>query len=1078
MSIFLSPYGSLPVRARSLCMAVLWILLPLVASAQVITTSTLTGTVRGGASDAVAGAMLTIRHEPTGTVVTTASAADGSFSVRGLRPGGPYTVSATASGRAPIEVRGVHLDLERGADLNLQLANTDVVVLDPFVVSESAVGRLFGAAQTGSGSFLTRDDISNLPSGDRSINALARLDPRIAYNRDPQDRAISVSGINNRYNRIQVDGVSASDPFGLNGNNTAAERNVIPLDSVEAISVNTAPYAARNGGFVGAQINAVTKSGTNEFKGSTYYTYRARTLDLFGSDLRLVGIEQDGTAYPISPFKEQTYGLTLGGPIVPRKLFFYVAYEKVDEDRIPPSPTALPADSDIGRISDQAKALGFEPGTTDLPGGNKLKDENLLAKLDWQINPDHRASFRFSTVDSSRPIFPGMGGSGAAQNNLSFSSSWYRQEAKNTAYIGQLISRWSESFDTELSISRSEYHFEPKNNSTQPYVEIRNVPVPGSAYPASVSLGTEYSRHFNVLDTVSDSAELFASYRLTGRHTLQFGAQYDDSDVFNAYVQYHYGCYAYDSIEDFMKAATGGTRLPSGNAYQYNAFIDGVDPAATFSEANLGLFLNDRWSVRHDLTVDLGLRLDTPFLPDSVPFNALFFSTYGLRNDHTYDGDKILQPRLGFNWQPEGKRRTTVRGGVGLFYGRMPRVWLSNSYSNTGLNYASYYSTTTPPLSADPTRQPTVGTAPAQTVAFLDEGFRLPSRWKSNLAFERELPFWDLKFTAEAEYSWVDADVFYENINIRQTSTGPDGRMLYWKSYASSSSGTQLVSTAFTNRIVKLTNTDEGRTAVATVSIERPRKADGWSWKASYVRTDAHEVLCAGSSVAASNWSYRSVFNPNEQVVHTAELEIRDRILVNLTKDFALFGKSRTTVSLVYDGHSGLPFSLTYAGDANGDGRSGNDLIYVPTRGDSSIVRFATAADEAAFYRIVDRFGLAEGSVVKATAQRYPWVNQFDLSFKQDIQLPAWRHKLVLGCDILNVGNLLNSKWGVIRGSNQFSDKSENVATVVYDGVNRQYVYSKVNTTLAGGSFAPAVGARGEPAASRWSVLFSARYEF
>jgi hypothetical protein len=346
--------------------------------------------------------------------------------------------------------------------------------------------------------------------------------------------------------------------------------------------------------------------------------------------------------------------------------------------------------------------------------------------------------------------------------------------------------------------------------------------------------------------------------------------------------------------------------------------------------------------VRRDLTVDLGLRLDAAILPDSVPFNALFFSTYGLRNDRTYDGDKILQPRLGFNWQPEGRRRTTVRGGVGLFYGRMPRVWLSNSYSNTGLNYASYLLGRHAAALRDPANQPTVGTAPAQTVAFLDEGFRLPSRWKSNLAFERELPFLDLKFTAEAEYSWVDSDVFYENINIRQTSTGPDGRVLYFKNAAAVladsqgamtyvkpgstavvasgtdkntlSPGTQLVSTAFTSRIVKLTNTDEGRTAVATVSIERPRKADGWSWKASYVRTDAHEALCACSSVAASNWSYRSVFNPNEPVVHTAELEIRDRILVNLTKDFALFGKNRTTVSLVYDGHSGLPFSLTYAG--------------------------------------------------------------------------------------------------------------------------------------------------------------------
>jgi hypothetical protein len=1090
---------------RSLCAAVLWALLPLAAVAQSITTSALNGTVRGGAGEAVAGATLTIRHEPTGVVVTVASGADGGFSVRGLRPGGPYTVTAVAPGRSPTEVRGVYLDLERGADINLRMTETEVVVLDPFVVSESAVGRLFGASQTGSGSFLAREDIANLPAGDRSINALARLDPRVIYDRDPSDRAISVSGINNRYNRIQVDGVSASDPFGLNGNNTAAERNVIPLDAVEALSVDTAPYAARNGGFVGAQINAVTKSGTNAFSGSTYFTYRARTLDFFGGDVQLVGIEQDGTDYPLSQFKERTYGLTLGGPIVPKKLFFYIAYEKVGEDRIPPSPTARPADSTIERIREQAEDLGFTPGSTQ-PDGNKLKDDNLLAKIDWQIGPNHRASFRYNTVESSRPAFPGMGGSGSTRNNLSLSSSWYLQESKNTSYIGQLISRWSDSFDTELSISRSEYRSEPKNNSTQPYVEIRNVPVPGSAYASTVSFGTEYSRHFNELETVSDSAELFASWKVADRHTLQFGAQYDNSDVYNAYVQYHYGYYVYDSVEDFMNAAVGGTRLSSGNAYQYNAFIDGVDPASAFSEANLGLFLNDRWSVRRDLIVDLGLRLDTPALPDRVPFNQRFFDTYGLRNDSTYDGDRIVQPRLGFNWQPEGRRRTTVRGGVGLFYGRMPRVWMGNSYSNTGQKYASYFSTTTPPISADPSNQPTVGTAPAQTVAFVDPGFQLPSRWKSNLAFERELPFWDLKFTTEFEYSWVDADVFYENINIQQTSTGPDGRILYFQNVAAVladangamtyvtpgstsvvtsgsgkttlSPGTQLVSTAFTNRIIKLTNTDQGRSAVATVSIERPRKDDGWSWKASYVRTDAHEVLYSSSSVAASNWTYRSVFNPNEQEVHTAELEVRDRILIDLTKDFALFGKNRTTVSLVYDGHSGLPFSLTYTGDANGDGQSGNDLIYVPVRGDTSAVRFATAADQEAFHRIVDRFGLAEGAVVKATSQRYPWVNQFDLSFKQEIQLPAWRHKLVLGCDILNVGNLLNSKWGVIHGSNEFFVKREAVATVNYDAVTRQYVYSKVNTALAEGEFSPAVGARGEPAASRWSVLLSARYEF
>ena len=621
-------------------------------------------------------------------------------------------------------------------------------------------------------------------------------------------------------------------------------------------------------------------------------------------------------------------------------------------------------------------------------------------------------------------------------------------------------------------------------------MQIRNITVPGSANTAWVTFGTELSRHANILDVQTDTTELFASYELADNHTLQAGLQYDSADIYNLFVQNSKGNYDFNNLAQFLAVAANNNGSVNYRTYVYNQIVDGVEPAALFNEQNAGLFINDAWRVSPNLKVDVGARIDMAVLPDTVAFNQTFLTTFGERNDATYDGKKILQPRVGFNWQPDfGGKKTTIRGGFGLFYGRAPRVWISNSYSNTGLNFRtwsagtnpSYTSgATAPKVSADPAAQAiNLGSgAPAMTVAFMDPNFELPSKWKANLAIERELGLWGLKASAEIEQMWTKSDVFYSNINLKTTRTGPDGRELYFSTLAASSSGTSLVSNQFTNRTIKLSNTDQGESRTVVLSLERPRKKDGWYWKASYVNTYANEVLFGTSSVAASNWNNRSVFNSNAVELTRAALEIRDKVLVNLTKDFELIKGYRTTASLLYEGRSGYPFSLVFNSDANGDGTTNNDLIYVPSRSGDSKVRFATTTDQANFFKIVDRFGLAEGEVSKANSLRYPWVNQFDFGIKQEIKLPGWRHRLTLGADILNVGNLLNSKWGLIRGSNQFFVKRETAANVAFDAVNNQYVYSNVSTALANGNdFNPSLG-RGEPAATRWSVLFSARYEF
>ncbi|MCW5548654.1 MAG: TonB-dependent receptor [Opitutaceae bacterium] len=1046
---------------------------------QAITTSSLTGTVTNNTGQPISGAALTILHVPTGSSYTATSRADGTFVLRGLRPGGPYTVSSTAVGQVPTELREVYLDIDRGADVVVRMEAEDVVTLDRFEITASAEDTLFDVNKTGSGSYLTSEDISNLPAGDRSINALARMDPRISYNRDPFDRGISVSGLSNRFNSIQVDGVSASDPFGLNANNTAAERNVIPVDSLEALSVDTSPYNSRNAGFVGARINAITKSGTNDFKGSLYYTYRGNSA-LGG--YRMVGEQLDGTLRAISEFSEETLGATLGGPIIPNKLFFYVSYEKVDEVRIPPSPAFAVDTTTLNQITQALTSLGFSPGSATPPAGNKLKDDNILVKLDWEINSNHRATVRYNNVESSRPTYPGFG-TGGAQNNFSFDSHWYDQSIKNESYIGQFISRWSDRLNTEISLSRSTYDSMPINNTRQPSVQVRNVPVPGST-TSFIMAGTELSRHANILEVVTDTAELFASYELSDNHTLQVGFQYDTADIYNLFVQRAYGSYEFDNLAQLQAVAANNNGTVQYRLFSYNQIIPGVNPAAEFGETNTGFFINDVWRVNPNLTLNIGARVDVPGLPDAIPFNQSFQTTFGIRNDHTYDGEQVFQPRFGFNWQPSTEKRTVVRGGFGLFYGRAPRVWVSNSYSNTGANFRSYSAGTAggglqaPAVSANPDSQPvTASVPPAQQVAFIDPDFQLPSRWKANIAVERALGFWDLKATAEYEQTWVKKDIFYDNINIQQTRTGPDGRAMYFNAYGATSSGTRLVNTGFTNRIIRLGNTDEGGTESFTFSLERPRTKDGWYWRAAYVNTSATEVLFGTSSVAASNWNNRSVFNTNAPEKKRSELEIKDKVMFTLTKDIEFIKGNKTTFSLFYEGRSGYPYSLVFNSDANGDGLTNNDLIYVPTANDP-MVRYATPADQDNFNKIVERFGLTRGQAVSASSETYPWVNQFDFGIKQAVKLPGWRHRLVLGLDILNVGNLLNDKWGLIRGSNQFFRKFETVSNVAFDGVNNQYVISNVNANLANNvPFAPSLG-RGEPAASRWSAMLSARYEF
>lgn len=1034
-------------------------------------------------------------------------------------------------------MKNVYLAAEAGAYVPVTVSAPEVVLLETYIVKATTSSAMFDPGATDTSTFISNRDIQNMVMGDRTLGSLLANDPRIIYNRNPEQQYISASGINNRYNQIMVDGISVSDPYGLNANGMAAQNNVMPIEAIESIAISTSPYNARKGGFTGASINAVTKSGGNEFHGSVYYTFRNRDL---------VGEHLDGQSKPVTNFKEQTYGMTLGGPILKNKVFFFGAIEQKNYNKPTPTPGYALTGTTMNKIvdglvalnsgtaangniinpghavpyyvgttpfpytytgSNTAAAANIVPNNSSGPGTNTMKDTVGTAKVEWQINPDQRVTVGYQFSHGNRPTYPSFSTSSASSlNNFSFSNSWYTLTKKSSSITAAWTSRWTDKLYTELNVGYSKYNTSNDNNPVMPYVQIRGVEVitgtsaltpSGTSSSAYVTMGTDGNYQLNKLSVKTKTIEAFASYKLGSGHTLEGGLQYNNNDVNNLFVSYNAGYYIFNTLQQFLDYTSG-----KGKAiytYYYNALKPDVDPAANFTEANLGIFIRDNWRVARSLTLDLNIRVDTPIIDKDPAFNQKFYDTFKLNNSETYDGQFVIQPRIGFNWQPkinDGKYTTVIRGGGGLFYGGMPRVWLANSYSNTGFNYSAFQFTGTsnstpnyPVFSSDPGKQQTtgIGLAPTQTVNTIAPGFKVPTRWKGNIAIEQELPWWGMKASVELEGSMVENDVVYKSINIKSNSfseAAPDGRPMYWGTYTSGTGSATLnrVNTSFSNNCMEMMNSNEGYTTAVTFAIQRPMKADGWQWMAAYTYTETFEASYNNSSIASSNWNSRTVFDPNAVEPHRGDGEIRDRFLVNLTKRLNLLPVGATTLTLTYNGRSGLPYSLRAYNDVNGDGQY-NDVLFVPNYSQTAIVgsgsakyMFASESDRQTFYKIAKKYGLTEGQVTKVNGQRYPWVNQFDIHIGQEVKLPGWRHALELSVDVLNIGNMLNDKWGLVYGVDENYVKSESIATVVYNNTSKSYTYSRPTTP----TFTPWLDKAytGEPAASRWSILLSIKYKF
>lgn len=1018
------------------------------------TTGSIGGRVTGPDGAPVANVTVTVTNVPSNTKVTTVTSADGYYAARNLRVGGPYKVTVADASYQGKEITVAEVGTGASVALDIALASADNTI-QQVVVTASASGAR--TVETGPRSTFTAADVETLPSFSRDLKDLAQLNPFVTL--DPTNsNALIVAGTNNRYNTIYIDGVQQSDSFGLNGNGYPSQRSPVSLDLVRSFNFEVAPYDVQYGAFQGGVMNIVTKSGGNTLHGSAYAEYDSSRMA--GGEFSSV----DGKrTFGVANFEDKTYGVTLNGPIIKDRLFFVAGYEKGEYAQA--SDAYGPSDSNsankvnnitvanVQQIQDILKnvykydALGY--GLTLPP----QTDKKYFLKLDGNITDKHRAVFEYSRQENNSTFNGGSNNS----TNLSLLSEYYNKPEVNEVYIGQLFSQWTDRFSTVLEYSRKEVSSirEPLGGSDFANFQIK---LNGS----TVLLGPDISSQANVLNNTSKVMKFKATYKV-GDHVFTAGAQREKLDVFNQFVQRANGSYVFDNTCGARDALVNlQNRVACSLAYANAADNNKVNGAASWDSIVNTVYLQDEYTILPSLTVRVGFRGEFYDSTTTPKENARFLAQYGLSNTATFKGIHVIMPRFGFNWRPDD--RTVVTGGVGLFSGGSPNVWLSNSFSNTGNLLGAISCTPTQaasPTAASPfacssalqnvdgfkvaaaaqqanTNSANLGTGIANAV---DPTFKVPSVWKYSVSAARwvDLPFLgdNFRFHGDFLYQKVKDGITWKDLYAEANPgpVAPDGRPTYLPSR------TQASNVAFYDLL--LTNTKKGGGYTYAVGVGKDWK-DGWAeglnFDLTYTRVDMKETNPGTSSVALSNYSQWAISDRNNPETATSNYQIKYSTKLTLGYNRAFFGDYDTSVRFFIQRRAGLPFSYTYdafsgtnAGQAEQMfGETGDvafrdtQLFYVPkadsagniTMTSDPIVHFNNAADAAKLDAFVKATGLDKyaGSISPRNKFKSRDITTMNVRLQQE--LPAFfpgGSKLKATLDIINLGNLINKKWGVLE---------------------------------------------------------------
>ena len=990
------------------------------------TTSSVRGSVESP-SGPVSGATVTVLHEPSGTISTSTTGADGGFSANGLRVGGPYTVTVDATGFEQAQV--TDLELQAGTPFRLP-----VVLQEQQGIIVTAAS-LQSARETSTGPITTlgREEIEGVASINRDVRDLARRDPFATLDLT-NSRTIEIAGQNGRLNRFSVDGVGFGDDFGLNNGGLPTNRGPVPYDAIEQVAIKVAPYDVAEGNFQGGAINVVLRSGGNKFKGGAFFAY---------TDDSLTGDSTRGVNVNLT-LKSKQFGGVLSGPIVKDKLFFMVAYERTEE--------SLPFDSGpqgqgfaapipnltqamVDNVSSIAQSV-YSYDTLGVIRNADETDEKLAVKLDWNITDDHRASGTYIRSVGNNSFQRNTSTSTTGPSIGLFSTGYQLTEEVNTG-IFQLNSNWSDNFSTEVRVRYSDYNRGqiPFGAKTLGQISVCTDAVSvGSATACStgaprVVFGPDQFRHSNELATENFGAE-FRATLLAGDHSIKMLAGYTDLSTFNLFVANSLGTVYFDSIADFQNRRGGSLTLQ--NAVPS---LDPNDGAANFASQTYTFGLQDDWQVSDDLTVTIGARYDLLGSGDRPPLNPNFVARHGFSNRETFAGKGVLQPRFGFNWN--ATERLIVRGGVGVFAGGSPNVFLSNSFSNTGqltnqiniLRDATCNTAGT--ICSDALNAVTLTSFPATVNNFLatntaslasapvnavDPDLKLASQLRATLSLDYDADLGPLGdgwlFGANVLYGNVLQGYTWSDLRSVQIGTLLDGRPRF----------DILPGQTGTNQDLVMANDTRGRSYIGVLRLEK-RWDFGLNIGGSYTRADVKDVNAITSATASSLYGNNASVGSNGASYGRSIYEIKDQWKFNVGFKTQIFGDNDTRFNLFGEYRSGRPYSLTLI-DATGGrspvfgtvGTSGNPLIYVPTASDSR-VSFATAADQTNFESIITRFGLDKfrGGILPKNSQTSPDFFKVDLNVSQELPLFVGGAKIKLFADIENVLNLIDSDWGALR---------------------------------------------------------------
>ncbi|QJR81568.1 TonB-dependent receptor plug domain-containing protein [Alteromonas pelagimontana] len=971
------------------------------------TTSGIRGVITGPNGQPATNTVITLIHQPSGTVTQVTTNETGSFNASGLRVGGPYQVTIDSDKFKDEEKGNIFLQLGQTFRLNEQLGEGDVEKI-------TVTGTAALTSNSGSESYFDSENIVNSPTFNRDIKEVIRQNP-LATTLGGDDNALSVAGQNPRYNSINVDGIGMNDDFGLNSNGYPTQRAPISVDALEQVSIETNPYNAEYGGFSGARVNAVTKSGTNEFHGGVFYE---RTDDAWTGKAKnpITGTESD-----LEGIDSDTFGFNVGGPLIKDKLFFFANYEKYKSPIVAdwgPAGSGRPNETNLTieqyeQVRDVAQSkYGIDIGGWD--ASPEEQDEKWLGKIDWNINDDHRASLTYQKVEgnSLRSLTSGEG-------TLVTSTGWYDYQQNMESYSFQLYSDWTSAFSTEVYASY-------KDVEALSGVETRDfgaISISGwDAYNdnTGISFGPDEYRHANELQTETTTLGVDADY-LLGDHNLSFGVKYDKLDIFNLFVNPSLGAWNFSTFEDFV----------NGEAYEFdytNAVTnDANDGAADFTMGTYAAYIQDEWFVNDAVELSLGLRYERTFADDTPNYNENFYNRYGFSNQENMDGLDIILPRLGFKWYATDD--LVVRGGIGRFAGGRPNVWMSNSFSKDGITVAginTVQGATFDSFNGVPQEYQDALTAGDGETNAVDPDFEMPSDWRTSLGFDYtfDIPSLGDGFLWTSEFIYVDKqdDLAWRDLNRVDTGERTsDGRVIW-----------EQVDEDHTYDIL-LTNAEEdGNSKIFSTSLAKAWD-NGLSMNVSYTYQDIEEGTPGTSSQSASNWKYDHIVSRNVTQLGTGYYEIEHSLKLSFNYKQEFIDGYATNFNVFFERRSGLPFSWLMGGayrDANGNlpsavqnayaigdenGIYGNYAPYIPSGPDDAAVAYADGLTYEQFMSdYVGPAGLTgyAGGYVPKMSDNVPWVTTMDVAIQQEIPGFVEDHKGTVYFTIRNFLNLLNDDWG------------------------------------------------------------------